>query len=173
MTYPRSHSYLPYSSDGKESACNAGEPGSIPGSGRSSREGISNSLPYSWPGESHGQRSLAVYRTWGGKELDTTEQLTLHHYTISERWSRPAPGFWCPMQQCFSLHTKLSLKNCKEYDIYVSSKPSISPHCVFFLSVQQSANFQPPITVFLINSISIITQERIQNSFIPSWLIYW
>ena len=28
------------------------------------------------PGESHGQRSLAVYTPWGGKESDMTEQLT-------------------------------------------------------------------------------------------------
>ena len=32
----------------KESACNAGDPGSIPGSGRSSGEGISYPLQYSW-----------------------------------------------------------------------------------------------------------------------------
>ena len=31
-----------------------------------------------FPGEFHGQRSLAGYSLWGGKELDTTEQLTLH-----------------------------------------------------------------------------------------------
>ena len=36
------------SSVGKESACNAGGPGSIPGSGRSPREGIGCSLQYSW-----------------------------------------------------------------------------------------------------------------------------
>ena len=36
------------SSAGKESACNAGDPGSIPGSGRSTGEGISSSLQYSW-----------------------------------------------------------------------------------------------------------------------------
>ena len=36
------------SSVGKESACNAGEPSSISGSGRSSREGIGYPLPYSW-----------------------------------------------------------------------------------------------------------------------------
>ena len=34
-------------SDGKESACNAGDPGSISGSGRSPREGNGNSLQYS------------------------------------------------------------------------------------------------------------------------------
>ena len=36
------------SSIGKESACKAGDPGSIPGSGRSSREGICYLLQYSW-----------------------------------------------------------------------------------------------------------------------------
>ena len=36
------------SSVGKESACNAGDPGSIPGLGRSTGEGISYPLQYSW-----------------------------------------------------------------------------------------------------------------------------
>ena len=35
-------------SDGKESACNAGDPSSIPGSGRSAGEGIGYPLQYSW-----------------------------------------------------------------------------------------------------------------------------
>ena len=39
---------FPDSSVGKESACNAGRPGSIPGSGRSPREGIGYPLQYSW-----------------------------------------------------------------------------------------------------------------------------
>ena len=39
---------LPDSSVGKESACNAGDPGSIPGLGRSSGEGIGYPLQYSW-----------------------------------------------------------------------------------------------------------------------------
>ena len=38
---------FPGGSDGKESACSAGEPGSIPGLGRSSGEGNGNSLQYS------------------------------------------------------------------------------------------------------------------------------
>ena len=33
---------------GKEPACNAGDPGSIPGSGRSTGEGIGYPLQYSW-----------------------------------------------------------------------------------------------------------------------------
>ena len=36
------------SSVGEESACNAGDPSSIPGSGRSSGEGIGYPLQYSW-----------------------------------------------------------------------------------------------------------------------------
>ena len=36
------------SSVGKESICNAGDPGSIPGSGRSAGERIGYRLPYSW-----------------------------------------------------------------------------------------------------------------------------
>ena len=36
------------SSVGKESNCNAGDPGSIPGSGRSPGEGIGYLLQYSW-----------------------------------------------------------------------------------------------------------------------------
>ena len=39
---------MQYSSVGKESACNTGDPGSIPGSGRSTGEGIGYPLQYSW-----------------------------------------------------------------------------------------------------------------------------
>ena len=39
---------FPDSSVGKESACNAGDPGSIPGLGRSPGEGIGCPLQYSW-----------------------------------------------------------------------------------------------------------------------------
>ena len=39
---------LPGSSVGKESTCNAGDPGSISGLGRSAGEGIGYPLQYSW-----------------------------------------------------------------------------------------------------------------------------
>ena len=39
---------FPGSSAGKESTCNAGDPGWIPGSGRSPEEGIGYPLQYSW-----------------------------------------------------------------------------------------------------------------------------
>ena len=40
---------VPGGSDGKEFACNAGDPGSIPGSGRSPGEGNGNPLQYCCP----------------------------------------------------------------------------------------------------------------------------
>ena len=39
---------FPDSSVGKESTCNAGDPGLIPGSGRSPGEGIGYPFQYSW-----------------------------------------------------------------------------------------------------------------------------
>ena len=39
---------FPDSSVGKESRCDAGDPGSTPGSGRSTKEGIGYQLQYSW-----------------------------------------------------------------------------------------------------------------------------
>ena len=41
------HLYFPGGSDDKESFCNAGDPGLIPGSGRSPGEGNDNPLQYS------------------------------------------------------------------------------------------------------------------------------
>ena len=45
---------FPVGPAGKESACSAGDLGSIPGLGRSSGEGNSYPLQYSGPGEFHG-----------------------------------------------------------------------------------------------------------------------
>ena len=50
---------FPGGSDGKESVCNAGDPGLIPGLGRSLGVGNGNPLQYSCLEKSHGQRCLA------------------------------------------------------------------------------------------------------------------
>ena len=63
---------FPGGSDGKESACNAGDPGSIPGLGRSPGGGSGNPLVF-LPGESHGERSLVGSSPWGRRESGTTE----------------------------------------------------------------------------------------------------
>ena len=62
---------FPGGSDGKESARNAGDPGPIPGSGRSPREVHGLPTPVLLPGESHGWRKLAS--PWGHKQSNMTE----------------------------------------------------------------------------------------------------
>ena len=66
---------FPGDSDGKESTCNAGDPGSIPRVGRSPGGGHGNLLQYSCLENPYGQRSLAGYSPWGRTESDTTEGL--------------------------------------------------------------------------------------------------
>ena len=69
---------FPGGSEVKVSAYNAGDLGSIPGSGRSPGEGNGRKwqhTPVFLPGESHGWRSLVGYSPLGRKELDTTELL--------------------------------------------------------------------------------------------------
>ena len=58
-------------SAGKESACNVGDVGSIPGLGRSLGEGKGYSLQYS------GLENSMDYSPWGHKGSDTTERLSL------------------------------------------------------------------------------------------------
>ena len=57
---------FPHSSVGKESACNAGDPSSIPGSGRSAGEGRGYPLQYSWASlVAHLVKNLpAMWETW-------------------------------------------------------------------------------------------------------------
>ena len=68
----------PGGSEGKEAACSAGDLGSIPGLGRSPREG--NVYPLEclptlvfWPREFQG-----LFSPWGREESDKNEQLSLH-----------------------------------------------------------------------------------------------
>ena len=66
---------FPGGSDGKESACNAGDLGSITGLERSPGEGHDNPFQYSCLENPHRQRCLAGYSPQSHKELDTIEQL--------------------------------------------------------------------------------------------------
>ena len=57
---------FPDSSVGKESACSAGNPGSIPGLGRFPGEGLGYPLQYSWASPV-AQNLSAMQETWVGK----------------------------------------------------------------------------------------------------------
>ena len=59
---------FPGGSDGKESTCNVGDLGSVPGLGKSPAGGHDNPFQYSCLENPHGQRSLAGYNPWSLKE---------------------------------------------------------------------------------------------------------
>ena len=71
---------FPGGSDYKESACVARDLGLLLELGRSPGEG--NGYPVLLPGEFHGQVSLADYSPWSRKELDMTEQLSIHTHIV-------------------------------------------------------------------------------------------
>ena len=61
------NSFHIHGSVSKESACNAGDLGSIPGLGRFPGGGHGNPLQYSCLENPYGQRSLVGYSPWGRK----------------------------------------------------------------------------------------------------------
>ena len=63
---------LQYKFAGKESTCNVGDLGSIPGLGRFPWRRERLPTPVFWPGEFHG-----LYSPLGREESDTTERLSL------------------------------------------------------------------------------------------------
>ena len=86
---------FPGSSAGKESACNAGDPGSIPGSGRSPGEGTGYPFLYSWASlVAQTVKNLpAVQETWVqslGWE-DPLEKGKTPHYSVLA-WRIPLDG---------------------------------------------------------------------------------
>ena len=83
---------FPGGSDGEESACNAGDPGSIPGSGRSPGEGNGYPLQYACLENSMDRGAWwdTVHR--GRKELDMIERLTLLLFRVRCLDSNPDPA---------------------------------------------------------------------------------
>ena len=77
------HCLLRCGSNGKESAHNAGDPGSIPGWERSPGDGIGNSLQYSCLENSMDRG--AWYSPWGHNELDTAEQVHILSFFSLQR----------------------------------------------------------------------------------------
>ena len=94
---------FPGGSVGKESACNAGDLGSIPGLGRLPGGGHGNPLQYSCLENPHGQRSLAGYSPWGHKELDVTEQLSTAQHNLSLCHPTSSPTSCHSSRQCDTL----------------------------------------------------------------------
>ena len=95
---PRGSLGFPGGSDGKESACNAGDMGLIPGLGRSPGRGHGNPLQYSCLENPHRQKSLAqrVEYNWATKH-STQHRGSLQLIIGRNRVTKPLPSltkFW-------------------------------------------------------------------------------
>ena len=76
LSFSRDTRDFPGESVGKESPCNVGGLGLVPGFGRYPGRGHGNPLQYSCLENHHGHRSLAGYSPWDHTESDMTEQLS-------------------------------------------------------------------------------------------------
>ena len=87
--------HFPGGSDGKESDCNSGGPGSVPGSRKLPCRRKWQATPVFLPGKAHGQRNLVGYSPWSQKVMDTIERLPFHF--TSPQWvfqTRPLVFPW-------------------------------------------------------------------------------
>ena len=80
---------FPDSSVGKEFACNAGDPSSIPGLGRSTGEGIGYSLQYSWASiVPRLAKNLPIMQETWVRSLGREEKISWRRERL------PTPVFW-------------------------------------------------------------------------------
>ena len=113
---------FPDSLVGKESACNAGDPGSIPGSGRSAGEEIGSPLQYSWASlVAQLVKNLpAMQGTWV-QSLDWKDPLEKGTATYSIIWPGEFHGLYSPWCHKESDTTEqLSLSLSYSYNTYIA-----------------------------------------------------
>ena len=143
---------FPDGSNDKESACNTGDPGSIPGSGISLGGGNDNPLQYSCL--ENRQRSLVGYSPWGCKELDTTEWPTLSLSLIYEDLSLPLYFFVCLYFSIF-----LFLPFCGLLELFLEFH--LVYLCYFCLYLFYSFLVVVPGTTLYIFNLSHITDTHV------------
>ena len=87
------HHGFPGGSDGKESACNAGDLGSIPGLGRSPEEGNGNPLQYSCLGNPMNRRAWQAI-VHGATKCQTRPSDWHFHFPGSTHYLPPQRNSW-------------------------------------------------------------------------------
>ena len=109
---------FPGSSEGKESACNARDLGSVSGLGRSPGGGQGNPLQCSCPENPHGRRSLAGYSPRGAIEPDTTE----HALSWQDTYRFVACGLqWTLANNIKSVYRQTILQSTLSHDFPIHS----------------------------------------------------
>ena len=92
-------------SDSKESACNSGDLGLIPGLGRSPGRGHDNLIQYSCLENPNGWRCLEGYSPWGYKESEMTEWLS-----TAQTWTVCVQVTWTARRSNQSILKEYSLE---------------------------------------------------------------
>ena len=101
------------SSGGKESACKAGDPSSIPGSGRSPGGGIDYPLQYFWPppGAQMVKNLQAMQETWVRSlswEDPLEESMATHSSILAWRIPMDREAWWATVHEGAKSLTRLS-----------------------------------------------------------------
>ena len=121
VSYPSGN--FPGGSDGKASAYNVGDLGSIPWLGRSPWRRKWQPTPVLLPGKSRGRRNLVGYSPWGRKESDMTENFTFTFKSVVESpWCggnlQNPHGYNLPADGCSrALHPALSVAASEPGDL--------------------------------------------------------
>ena len=104
---------FPGSSAGKESACNAGDPSLIPGSGRSPGEGVGYPVQYSWASlvAETVKNPPAMWETWiqslGWKD-SLEEGMATHSSIFARRILMDRGVWWATVHGIAKSQTRLS-----------------------------------------------------------------
>ena len=150
---------LPHSSVDKESTCNAGDPDSIPGSGRSAGEGLGYPLQYSWA-------SLVVQlvknlpsmrETWVrslGWEAPLEKGRATHSnilawripWTVYSTASQRVQPYWAEFYFHFNIPESFTLKDLK--------KPIVLFYCPAFIPLSSKSFFPMGMTMSSIFSVA-------------------
>ena len=115
--------YMDFSggSDGKESACSAGDPSSIPGSGRSPREGTGYPLQYPWaPLVAQMVKNLpAVQETW---VWSLEERKATHSSIVAWRIPMDRAAWWAEVHMVAQSLTPLKWLGSSVYMLFLISQ---------------------------------------------------
>ena len=128
---------LPRWFSGKESACNAGDPGLFPGSGRSPGERNGNPLRYSCMGNPIDRGTWRGYSPWGRERvrhnLVTKQHIALGVWSFLEGWGafRPGARCWVKLQaQIPCASESLNKSSCRSL-IAAHWRDAPKPTCAF------------------------------------------
>ena len=115
---------FPGGSDGKESACKAGDPGSIPGSGGSPGEGNGIPLQCAWLENSVNRGTWWATVHGVSKESDTTNTFTKEREKERET-EREGGGGGKKQTRHSSTRTGTCLFPCRVFSVLISSQPLV------------------------------------------------